>query len=143
MQLEQARIMTNLTRLGTEVARAGEPLKEVPILIAQIGAGTRQRALTGLQEAQARLTELETSIGTASELVGVRRPRRGVGASHEGTTSPSLLVSRTGPEGTRTFEAQATTPLQPGDVLRVNGLPDLKLSDASSVRPPTPESRRQ
>jgi len=123
MQLEEARLTSNLARLATELARSQEPRREAPLRAAEITAGVRQRALAELQQSQERLAEIESSLATAAELVTVRQHRLGRGAQARLTDRTRLRVTRAGPDGAQLYDVQEDTVLLPSDVLRVGDLP--------------------
>jgi exopolysaccharide production protein ExoF len=143
MQQEQARLESSVAQLGTQLVRASQLVREAPLRIADVRASARQRALLALQEANTRLAELETGIEASRDLVSVRRER--VSSTDLGRTMdrPRFMVTRNGRDGARTIEAQETTALHPGDVLRVRGGFGTQISGTALDRPSTTDSRRQ
>jgi polysaccharide biosynthesis/export protein len=121
LEQEKSRVEANIAQLGTQAVRAANIIQEAPLRTAEIRAAARQRALVGLQDAESKLAELDTSIEAARELVGVRGKRVGSSGAVEPTDKARFWVTRPGPDGLRTFQAEETTALLPGDALRVSG----------------------
>lgn len=138
MQMEESRIRANLARLDTEIGRADQTIKEVPLRLTEIRAAARQRALAGLQESEARLAELDTGIRAARTLAADMRGRT-MGAGGDGT----LVLSLTDLDGAGPYEIREASPLRPGDVLRVAAPPEsLGAVQASSPVPLPPLPRK-
>jgi polysaccharide export outer membrane protein len=135
MEREEARIEANLARLGTESMRAAQLIRDAPLRMTEIVARTKQRAAIGLQEANVRLTEVDSGIEAMRELIAVRRQQVGAAALARRGEPVLLLITRAAPDGARTFEAQETTALRPGDILRVGERTGSQLSSSAPTRP--------
>lgn len=132
LETEKAHTEANLAQLGTEAVHAAQLIQEAPLRISDIRAATRQRALLALQEANAQLTEVESNIEATRELIRVRRQRLGDVAMTDAPDRPSLLITRTTQDGPRAITAQETTPLLPGDIVRVRGDGLVRVSGAAT-----------
>jgi polysaccharide export outer membrane protein len=142
LEQEKSRVQANIARLGTEAVRAGNIIQEAPLRMTEIRAAARQRAQVGLQDANAKLAELNTSIEAARELVGVRGKRVGSYNAVEPAGKARFWVIRPGPDGLQTFQAQETAAILPGDILRVSGGNQTQASVAAGDQPTTIEFRR-
>jgi len=143
-QREVARLESSLARITTESARAAQVGRDAPLRLAQLRGAAEQRAAVGLQEARARLAEIENGIAGGREQIALRSQRIGAAASAAARpgTPPQILVTRMQQGVSMTIEADESTPLRPGDILRVSG-GGLRVAGSAPERPIQPEIRRQ
>ncbi len=140
MQMEEARLKANIARLETDSGRATQLIHEAPLRMSEIRAGTGQRALLALQEANARRAELESSIAATQDQVAALHRRFAAAGGVVAASGTGLVLTRaTGPRS-GTYEIEETAPLRPGDILRVTGRTDAVRSQAAlrSSSPPDP-----
>jgi polysaccharide export outer membrane protein len=137
MQMEEARIRATLARLETETGRADQTVKEVPLRLAEIRAAARQRALAALQEAEARLSDLDSGIAAARELAEATRQR--ILAAGGSTTDGTLRLTRIDAAGAGPHPIDETASLRPGDIVRVAGS---MAAHVAAVPAPSPTPRR-
>jgi len=105
-------------------------VREAPLLISNLRGSTHQRALAELQDANTRLSELNTSIDAARDLLTIRRDQLGGAGMIRASGRAIYTVTRNEIGGARTFEAQETTALRPGDIVRVSGRTGTIVTDA-------------
>lgn len=144
-QREVARIESNLARLTTEAARATSVGRDAPLRLAGVRGAAEQRAAIGLQEARARLSEVENGIAAGREQIALRSQRIGAAASAAARPGapPRIAVTRVEQGVSTTIEADESTPLRPGDILRVSGGGGLRLGAVAHERLNQPDIRRQ
>lgn len=138
-QREVARIESSVARLTTESARAAQIGQDSPLRLAQLRGAAEQRALVGLQEARARLAEIENGILAGREQITLRSQRIEAAIDARPGAPPQMLVTRAQQGAAVTIVANDGTPLLPGDILRVSGGAGIR---PVQDRPIQPDPRR-
>jgi polysaccharide biosynthesis/export protein len=139
LEQQKSNVEANIAQLGTEAVRAANIIQEAPLRTTDIRAAARQSAQVGLQDASAKLAELNTGIEAARELVGVREKRLGSNSAVEPAGKAQFWVTRSGLDGQRTFQAQENTAVLPGDALRVSGGNQTQATVVVGDQPPATE----
>ncbi|KRE05840.1 hypothetical protein ASE63_05835 [Bosea sp. Root381] len=128
LQREEARNRGNIARFNGEMSNIEVSLGELAIRVRDIRDIYQRRVKTELQETLMRLGEIEAALPAAR---GTRELRlRQVGFVEEAGGAPrrALFVSRAAGDKSETFAVTDTTLLEPGDILRVERLPEPPLS---------------
>jgi polysaccharide export outer membrane protein len=120
LQREEARHKGNLARYTADIARLEISIGEVGVRIQEAENEYMRRIITDLQESRARLQEAEITMPVARELRETRFQVSSAAMIGTATQAPyaiTILRMRNGQQ--KSFQADGTTLLVPGDIIEV------------------------
>lgn len=128
LQREEARNRGNIARFNGEMSNIEVSLGELAIRARDIRDTYQRRVKTELQETLMRLGEIEAALPAARGTRELRLRQVGFVEEAGGVPRRALFVSRATGDKSETFPVTDTTLLEPGDILRVERLPEPPLS---------------
>ncbi|MCB5176481.1 polysaccharide biosynthesis/export family protein [Microvirga lenta] len=120
LQREEARHKGNLARFAADIARLEISIGEIGVRIQEAENEYMRRTITELQEARARMQEMEITIPLAQEVRAARLTQSRtalMGAAGDATYTVAILRSRSGKE--ELIQGDMRTRLAPGDIIEV------------------------
>ena len=115
-QIEKSLVEGQVSNLEAQVAHLRQSMGDLDIKLGDAKASYLRQTLVELQDTSQRLREVETSIGPARRLLGVKAQ----GVSGEVDESEySIRISRVRDGAIVTFDSTNETMLSPGDVVEV------------------------
>jgi len=128
LQREEARNRGNIARFNGEMANIEVSLGELAIRVRDIRDAYQRRVKTELQETLMRLGEIEAALPAARATRELRLRQVGFVEEAGGAPRRALFVNRIVGDKSETFPVTDTMLLEPGDILRVERLPEPPLS---------------
>ena len=123
LQREEARNRGNIARFSGEMSNLEISLGELKIRIQGARDTFQRRVITELQETLLRIAENEAALSAARTTRELRLRQVGF-VEDVGMPRRALFVTRNGEQKSETFAVTDGTLLDPGDILRVERLPD-------------------
>ncbi len=135
MQRDQVSIEANIARLRAQAAQAVQEKGNVQRRIEEAQAAYRRQVVGELQEVNSRLMETAANLRAAHDSLELLQAR---GAIIQTATRQGRRISilRSGKNGLQVIPADETTPLRPGDIVRVGGGADESPDTATAAFKP-------
>lgn len=144
LQREQARNQGNIQKVAAYIARLELELGGIDIKIQEAENAFLRRVTAELQETRSKLQDVDAALPTARELRDWRVKRTGLANAlgvgtlantlGVGTADVSIKIIRTLGKEVRTVRANASTLLEPGDVVEVSRLLRRDFTGAGATR---------
>jgi polysaccharide export outer membrane protein len=139
LQREEARNKSNIARFAAELARLELSIGDVELKILQAENEYRRQVLSQLQESEARLQEIASSLPGAYEIREAHFQRGGVTLEMSlGRSQPTVVVHRNDGREQQVIAGSEATALLPGDVVEVRRSAAAKATAASRFVPLEP-----
>lgn len=122
LQREEARNRGNIARFSGDMSSNEISRGELSLRIQQARDAFQRQVRTELQETLQRIAEIEASLPTARATRELRLRQVGFVAAVGAEPRRALFVTRTVDQKSETFSVNDGSPLEPGDILRVERL---------------------
>lgn len=119
---EEARLEGSIARLQSETLRAELAVGDLQYRIAELHNGYQRRLMTELRETDRQLLEMTVTLPSARRTRAIRTGDVGWLSGEQGT-GPAITVFRAGGSLPVKYEAAATFPLLPGDIVQIGAPP--------------------
>lgn len=123
LQREEARNRGNIARFSGEMSNNDLAMGELKLRIQEARDAFQRRVRSELQDTQQRIAEIEAALPTARMTRELRLRQVGFVESAGGAPRRSLFVTRITDQKSETFPVTDASPLEPGDIVRVERQP--------------------
>lgn len=117
LRLTEATYESEIWNLTGQVARLRMDLGALDLRIQESEAAFKRQVLAELREVRERLQDLDVTLPTAREIRAAKLQQVGSLGAPEGVRTVKVMRTRNG-QATE-FQAEETTPLEPGDIVEV------------------------